>query len=332
MNLKKAILATMIVSSMFVTLAGPTFVGAEAAGGKQQEQTSGSSIQVDKKVAANLQKSVNQFAGKEIKLKFENAFKHPFDLATVPSADELYKIDFKPSTGELINIKGIQTLDKVSKDDQKELLNKLKGMYAKKAYAFHKEVQITQRYDKGKVYNTLYLLEGKDFVISWIKYPHEQSKNKNYIGAAVIQVDKNELEPKLLKTAADAVKTALDQEFEVKKAELGYYAGAKGDMWKLKGDHITLAVEAKTGKTEYVYDVARKQADTAVTEKEVKEIAAPIAKKLFHMDIQGLEVKWDKSARDFCFVQNKETKMSVALDADKNVVYMFSGLRMMLEK
>ncbi|MDT8979146.1 hypothetical protein RQP50_23180 [Paenibacillus sp. chi10] len=32
MNLKKAILATMIVSSMFVTLAGPTFVGAEAAG------------------------------------------------------------------------------------------------------------------------------------------------------------------------------------------------------------------------------------------------------------------------------------------------------------
>lgn len=332
MNLKKAILATMIVSSMFVTIAGPTFVGAEAAGGKQQEQTSGSSIQVDKKVAANLQKAVNQFAGKEIKLKFENAFKHPFDLATVPSADELYKVDFKPSTGELITIKGIQTLDKVSKDDQKELLNKLKGMYAKKAYAFHKEVQITQRYDKGKVYNTLYLLEGKDFVISWIKYPQEQSKNKNYIGAAVIQVDKNELEPKLLKTAADAVKTALDQEFEVKKAELGYYAGAKGDMWKLKGDHITLAVEAKTGKTEYVYDVARKQADTAVTEKEVKEIAAPIAKKLFHMDIQGLEVKWDKSARDFCFVQNKETKMSVALDADKNVVYMFSGLRMLMEK
>ncbi|MGG0814293.1 hypothetical protein ABE142_16770 [Paenibacillus alvei] len=169
-------------------------------------------------------------------------------------------------------------------------------------------------------------------MISWIKYPQEQSKNKNYIGAAVIQVDKNELEPKLLKTAADAVKTALDQEFEVKKAELGYYAGAKGDMWKLKGDHITLAVEAKTGKTEYVYDVARKQADTAVTEKEVKEIAAPIAKKLFNMDIQGLEVKWDKSARDFRFVQNKETKMSVALDDDQNVVYMFSGLSMPLEK
>lgn len=332
MNLKKAILATMIVSSMFVTLAGPIFVGAEAAGGKQQEQTSGSSIQVDKKVAANLQKAVNQFAGKEINLKFEKAFKHPFDLATVPSADELYKVDFKPSTGELITIKGIQTLDKVSKDEQKELLNKLKGMYAKKAYAFHKEVQITQSYDKGKVSQTFYILEGKDFMISWMKYPPGQSKNKNYIGAAVIQVDKNELEPKLLKTAADAVKTALDQEFEVKKAELGYYAGSKGDTWKLKGDHITLAVEAKTGKTEYVYDVARKQADKAVTEKEVKEIVAPIAKKLFNMDIQGLEVKWDKSARDFCFIQNKETKMSVALDADKNVVYMFAGDRMLMEK
>lgn len=332
MNLKKAILATMIVSSMFVTLAGPTFVGAEAAGGKQQEQTSGSSIQVDKKVAANLQKAVNQFAGKEIKLKFEMAFKHPFDLATVPSADELFEVKFKPGTGELITIKGIQTLDKVSKDEQKELLNKLKGMYAKKAYAFHKEVQITQSYDKGKVSQTFYILEGKDFMISWMKYPPGQSKNKNYIGAAVIQVDKNELEPKLLKTAADAVKTALDQEFEVKKAELGYYAGSKGDTWKLKGDHITLAVEAKTGKTEYVYDVARKQADKAVTEKEVKEIVAPIAKKLFHMDIQGLEVKWDKSARDFCFIQNKETKMSVALDADKNVVYMFAGDRMLMEK
>ncbi|WP_289354656.1 hypothetical protein [Paenibacillus sp. S-12] len=335
MNIKKAILASMIVSSMFVTLAGPAFAGAEAAGGKKQEQASSNSVQFDKKVAANLQKAVNQFAGKEIKLKFENAFKHPFDLATVPSADELYEVNFKPGTGELINIKGIQSLDKVSKDDQKELLNKLKGMYAKKAYAFHKEVQITQSYDKGKVYSTLYLLEGKDFVISWIKYPQEQSKNKNYIGAAVIQVDKNELEPKLLKTAADAVKTALDQEFEVKKAELGYYGGikvTKNDTWKLKGDHITLAVEAKTGKIEYVYDVARKQADKAVTEKEVKEIAAPIAKKLFHMDIQGLEVKWDKSARDFRFVQNKETKMSVALDDDKNVVYMFSGLRMLMEK
>lgn len=329
MNLKKAILATMIVSSMFITLAGPTFVGADAAQGKKQEQTSSSSIQVDKKVAANLQKAVNQFAGKEIKLKFENAFKHPFDLATVPSADELYDVNFKPGTGELITIKGIQTLDKVNKDDQKELLNKLKGMYAKKAYAFHKEVQIIQSYDKGKVSQTFYILEGKDFMISWMKYPQGQSKNKNYIGAAVIQVDKNELEPKLLITAADAVKTALNQEFEVKKAEL-YYAG-KGDIWKLKEDHITLAVEAKTGKTEYVYDVARKQADKAVTEKEVKEIVAPIAKKLFHMDIQKLEVKWDKSGRDFCFVQNKETKMTVALDADKNVVYMFAGDRMLLE-
>ncbi|WP_147385181.1 hypothetical protein [Paenibacillus thiaminolyticus] len=95
-----------------------------------------------------------------------------------------------------------------------------------------------------------------------------------------------------------------------------------------------LALDAKTGKTEYVYDFSRERvmSNKDITEKEVKEIVAPIAKQLFNMDIQGLEVKWDNSARDFCFVQNKETKMVAALDADKKVVYLMSGERVYIEE
>ncbi|MCM3342864.1 hypothetical protein M3650_30625 [Paenibacillus sp. MER TA 81-3] len=330
MNVKKAILATMIVSSMFVTLAGPIPAGAEAA--QEQKQTDNKKVQIDKKIAAKLEKAVSEFAGKEIKLKLQDAFKHPHGIVAVESVDGDYSIDFKPETGDIINITGNQSINKVSKKDQDDLLNKLKAMYGKKTYTFHKEVQVTQSYENNKESRTFYLLKGKDFTISLMKYA-PGTKDKNYIGAAVIEFDKNELDPKLLKTAAEAVKTALDQDFDVTKAKLGYYQGMKETMWELKGGNVTLAVEAKTGNTEYVYDISRKRVMTnkEITEKEVKEIVAPIAKKLFQMDIQGLEVQWDNSAKDFCFVQNKDTKMTVALDADKNVVYMFSGIRMLLE-
>ncbi|MFW5438837.1 hypothetical protein [Paenibacillus apiarius] len=329
MNVKKAILASMIVSSMLVTVAGPIPAGAEAA--QEQKQTDNKKVQIDKTMAAKLQKAIKQFAGKEIKLQDvgENIVA---TLVKVESVDGDYSIDFKPETGDIINITGNQSINKVSKKDQDDLLNKLKAMYGKKTYTFHKEVQVTQSYENNKESRTFYLLKGKDFTISLMKYA-PGTKDKNYIGAAVIEFDKHELDPKLLKTAAEAVKTALDQDFDVTKAKLGYYQGMKETMWELKGGNVTLAVEAKTGNTEYVYDISRKRVMTnkEITEKEVKEIVAPIAKKLFQMDIQGLEVQWDNSAKDFCFVQNKDTKMTVALDADKNVVYMFSGIRMLLE-
>ncbi|MCM3291012.1 hypothetical protein M3661_12835 [Paenibacillus sp. MER 180] len=50
MNLKKAILASMIVSSMLVAVAGPIAAGAEAA--QAQKQTDNKKVQIDQKLAA----------------------------------------------------------------------------------------------------------------------------------------------------------------------------------------------------------------------------------------------------------------------------------------
>ncbi|BFH35230.1 hypothetical protein J6TS7_35730 [Paenibacillus dendritiformis] len=127
------------------------------------------------------------------------------------------------------------------------------------------------------------------------------------------------------------MKTALDRDLDVTKAVLE--GGVENKMWKLKGGKVTLSLDAKTGKVHYVHDGGRKQVlKKDITEKEAKEAVAPIAKKLFNMDLQGLEVKWDNSARDFSFVQNKETKMVAALDADKNVVFLMHGERVYIEE
>ncbi|MBE9918449.1 hypothetical protein G8C92_31175, partial [Paenibacillus donghaensis] len=67
MNFKKAIVASMIVSGMLVTLAGPVPAGAAAA--QEQQQPEKKKIQIDQAVAAKLQKVLKQHAGKEIKLK-----------------------------------------------------------------------------------------------------------------------------------------------------------------------------------------------------------------------------------------------------------------------
>ncbi|PZM61768.1 hypothetical protein DOE73_30960, partial [Paenibacillus dendritiformis] len=67
MNVKKAILASMIVSSMLVAVAGPIPAGAEAA--QELKQTNSKKVQIDKTMAAKLQKAIKQFAGKEIKLQ-----------------------------------------------------------------------------------------------------------------------------------------------------------------------------------------------------------------------------------------------------------------------
>lgn len=71
MNVKKAIFATLIVSSMLSTLAGPIPAGAEAAQEKQQEkqQSDGKKVEIDKKMAAKLHKAVSQFAGKRLSLR-----------------------------------------------------------------------------------------------------------------------------------------------------------------------------------------------------------------------------------------------------------------------
>ncbi|MBG9795754.1 hypothetical protein ABD76_26175 [Paenibacillus dendritiformis] len=331
MNVKKAILASMIVSSMLVTLAGPIPAGAEAAQEKPQEQQQSKSkeVQIDKKMAAELQKAVKQFAGKEIKLKDVGELDEMVGWVWVHSEDETYSVAYIQKTKKIWHIRGKQSIDRISKKDQDEILKVLKGMHAKKKYTFDKEVNVTEYYENPKEPFTHYSLSGKDFSAFLLKNM-PGSTEKTRIGAA-IEFSKKELEPKLLKTAAEAVKTALDRDLDVTKAVLE--GNVENKTWKLKGGKVTLSMDGKTGKVHYVYDGGRKQVlKKDITEKEAKEAVAPIAKKLFNMDLQGLEVKWDNSARDFIFVQNKETKMVAALDADKNVVYLMHGERAYIQE
>nr|WP_240463873.1 hypothetical protein [Paenibacillus apiarius] len=316
---------------MLATLAGPIPAGAEAAQEKQQEQQQAKSkeVKIDKKLAAELQKAVKQFAGKEIKLQDVGELDEMLGWVWVRSEDETYSVAYIQKTKEIWSIRGKQTIDRISKKDQDEILKVLKGMHAKKKYTFDKEVDVSEYYENPKQPFTQYSLRGKDFSAFLLKNM-PGSKEKNRIGAA-IEFSKNELDSKLLKTATEAVKTALDRDFDVTKAVLE--GGVENKTWELKGDKVTLSLDEKTGKVRYVHDGGRKRVlKKDITEKEAKEVVAPIAKKLFNMDIQGLEVKWDNSARDFCFVQNKETKMVAALDADKNVVYLMSGERVYIEE
>ena len=331
MNMKKAIVATLVVSGMLAALAGPIPAGAEAAQEKQQEQQQSKSkeVQIDKKLAAELQKAVKQFAGKEIKLQDVGELDEMLGWVWVRSEDETYSVAYIQETKKIWNIRGKQSIDRISKKDQDEILKVLKGMHAKKKYTFDKEVDVSEYYENPKQPFTQYSLSGKDFSAFLMKNL-PGSTEKTRIGAA-IEFSKNELDPKLLKTATEAVKTALDRDLDVTKAVLE--GNAENKTWKLTGGKITLSLDAKTGKVGYVYDGERKQVlKKDITEKEMKEAVAPIAKKLFNMDLQGLEVKWDNSAKDFSFVQNKKTKMVAALDADKNVVYLMAGERVYIEE
>ncbi|MDU5144098.1 MAG: hypothetical protein E6230_18175 [Paenibacillus dendritiformis] len=329
MNLKKAILATMIVSSMVMTLAGPIPAVAEAAQEVQKEQLLVKKMKIDKTMAAKLQKAVKDFAGKEVKLNLQDASRHISGLVEVKSADGKYGIDYQQKTGEIITITGNQSIDKVSTEDQNEVLNVLKGLDAKKKYTFDKEVHVSQ-YNNNKGKKTpfyTYVLRGEGFTAYlWKNNPNHSTKTRV---EAQIEMAKDDLDPKLLEKATKAVETALGRDFDVTKALLR--GDTKKNQWQLRSDDVMLALDAKTGKTEYVYDLSRERvmSNKDITEKEVKEIVAPIAKQLFNMDIQGLEVKWD-SFGDFCFKQKEDTKMTVALDADKNIVYMFPGIRMSL--
>ncbi|EPY08705.1 hypothetical protein PAALTS15_03997 [Paenibacillus alvei TS-15] len=328
MNWKRTALASLLVSSMLVTLAGPIPAGAGAAQQQEQQQSNSKEIQIDQKLAAKLEKAVKQFAGKEIKLNMQGTSQSISDQVQVKSVDGKYSVNFEEKTGEITTIRGYQTIDKVSKEDLSEVLKMLKGLYAKKDYTFDKEVHVDLHDVESKTPFSMYSLNGKGFSALLMKnYPGWPTKIHV---SAQVEVAKNELDPKLMEKAAGAVKTALGHNFEVTKAWVG--GTNKKSTWKLKGGNITLSLDG-TGKTEYIYDISRKQLTTnkEITEKEVKEIVAPIAKKLFNLDIQGLEVKWDGASRDFIFNQKKDTKMTVALDADKNVVYMFSGVRMLLE-
>ncbi|CAH8769050.1 hypothetical protein [Paenibacillus dendritiformis] len=329
MNLKKTIVATLIASGMLAALTGPIPAGAEAAQETQQEQQSDSKkVPIDKKLLPKLQKAVKQFAGKEIKLQDVGEFDNEArTVVEVKSEDGNYRAYFEHKSGRIWSVSGNTTIDKIGKKDQDEILKTLKGMHSKKTYAFDKEVVMFAGYDDKKEKLTehiTYQLRGKDFTVSLGSDSGGLQKERFDIN---IKFEKKELDSKLLKTAAEAVKTALEHEFDVTEAAL-VYTGARGNSWVLEDDNAMVYVEAKTGKATNFFHHARKQVTTnkVITEKEAKEKVAPIAKKLFNIDISKSEVKWDSLYKDYCFfIENKGTVVRAALDADKNVVYLKSG-------
>lgn len=83
------------------------------------------------------------------------------------------------------------------------------------------------------------------------------------------------------------------------------------------------------GKVTNVFHKTRKTVTTnkGITEKDAKEAVAPLAKELFNMDIADLEVKWDSTFKNYYFIKDKQPVLRVALDANKNIVFLTSGVR-----
>ncbi|WCF09092.1 hypothetical protein NDS46_04075 [Paenibacillus thiaminolyticus] len=326
MNMKKATVATLVVSSMLAALAGPIPAGAEAAQEQQQEQQQAKSkeVKIDKKLAAKLQKAVKQFAGKEVKLQ-DVGKSTSSEFAKVTSIDGKYVVHFDYKKGEVWSIDGTVPLDKVSKEIQEQVLKALKRAYAeaypKKTYVLDKEVVLTKPYDgkkeKLKDYFS-YTLTGKDFEAVW--------SGTGFVSAVTLKLAKEELDSKWLETAAKAVKTAFDHDLNVTAASL-YPAGENFNMLSLGDNDVSIDMEAKEGKVSSVYHKTRKAVTTnqEVTEKDAKEVLAPLAKELFNIDISGLEAKWDNEFKNYYFEKGKERVLRAALDADKNAVYIISG-------
>lgn len=227
MNLKKAIVAILVVSGMLTALAGPIPAGAAPAQEKQQEQQQSDrwTVQVDPKFTEKLNRAVKLFAGKDVELqKVGKLGVNTATVAEVRSVDGKYFLEFDSETGRIWTVGGqTATIDQISKEEQEEVLKLLKGMYPKKNYAFENEVEVMHQYtdEKAELRDEIsYYLRGKDFSASlnknWIVQDHV-----DYIE---IDFDKKELDPKLLKTATDAAKTAFNHKFEMKKAQLqGYF-------------------------------------------------------------------------------------------------------------
>lgn len=197
----------------------------------------------------------------------------------------------------------------------------LKKAYANKTYEFNKEVIMYRGYDGKKEklgVNLSYELTGEDFNIFLLK-ENSAKEHKGTVGAFEIKFTKEELDPKLLETATKAVKTAFNHDLEVTAANLGLF-------WTLEDKYVSL--EIVKGEVTSLYHKSRKAVTTnkEITEKDAKEVLAPLAKELFNIDISEYEVKWDNLFKDYCFVKGKATEVRAALDAEKNVVYIKSGI------
>ncbi|TQR44563.1 hypothetical protein [Paenibacillus popilliae] len=317
MNVNKTFLAAMIVSSMLVTVAGPIPVGAEAA--HEQEQTNNKKVQIDKTMAVKLQKAVNQFAGKEIKLQ-NVAESLGGSEAKVTSVDGKYTVYFNDKGG-VWSIDGAVPLDKISKETQEKVLKALKKAYAKKTYVLDKEAILMRPYDGKKEKlkdNFAYALTGKGFQAVW-------RSGTDFVSEVTIKLAKKELDLKWQEMAAKAMKTAFDHDLNVTEALL-VSSGGNYHMLSIKDNAVSLEMDAIKGKIVNVFHHTRKKemTDQRITAKDAQEVVAPLAKELFNIDITGYEVKWDNTNKDYGFVKGKETIMRAALDADKNAVYILS--------
>ncbi|MBD8501083.1 hypothetical protein [Paenibacillus arenosi] len=320
MNVKKAILATMIVSSMCAGVAILIPAGVEAA---QEKKQTDKKVQIDSKLAVKLKKAIKQYAGKEIKLNnFGEKTEFP-SSAKVESVDGKYAIFFNIGSGFIWEINEKVSIDKISKQDQEKVLNVLKGAYSNKTYVFDKEVIAQRSYDgkKEKLGVPLsYKLTGKDFDVYFFKENHPKMP-KNAVSAFEIKFTKDELDPKMLETAINAVKTVFNHDLEVTAANLRRFT------WTLEDKNVLLEIEQ--GKITTLYHKTRKAVTTNkdITEKDAKEVVAPLAKELFNKDIANMEVKWDSTNNNYYFIKDNKIELTVTLDADKNVVLLTSRAR-----
>ncbi|MFW5438840.1 hypothetical protein [Paenibacillus apiarius] len=114
-------------------------------------------------------------------------------VAEVRSVDGKYFLEFDSETGRIWTVGGqTATIDQFSKQDQEEVLKVLKGMYAKKNYAFDKEVEVTHQYtdEKAELRDWItYRLKGKDFSA----YLDKHGLVRDHISHIEIYFDKKEL-------------------------------------------------------------------------------------------------------------------------------------------
>ncbi|SCW65972.1 BlaR1 peptidase M56 [Paenibacillus tianmuensis] len=301
---------------------------------QEQQQSDKKKLQIDETVAAKLQKVLKQFAGKEIKLQDVGKITYDYsnnEHASVESVDGKYGISFETKNGKVWSVFERIPLDKISKKDQDKALQELKKLSPNKTFEFEKEVDMFRNYDdeKAKFHDsTLYQFNGKNFSVG---LSNSFTENKTDFKAVSANIDVNELEPKVLKTAEEAVKTVLNQDINFKWATLSH-AG-----WSLNNRNVIVEIDVKSNKVINVINMARMKekvtTDKEITANEAKEVIAPMAKKFFNIDITGYEVKWDNESKNYRFVENLTTEkgakieltiVRATLDANKNVVSLTS--------
>ncbi|WP_268626810.1 hypothetical protein [Paenibacillus alvei] len=350
MNIKKAIVATLVVSSMLTTLAGPIPAGAKA---QEQKQSDHRTIQIDPKLAEKLNQAIKLFAGKDVELqkvgKRELIYnKVVAGLAEVRSVDGKYCVQFDSLKDKeiILWVGGQTTIDQISKQHQEEVLKWLKvidakyAKYAKKKYAFEQEVWVSKL--NVRAFNPLdrvklskekrYELKGKDFSTFSIDFDDDGQLKTDYLR---IDFDKKELDPKLLSTVIAAAKTAFQHKFEMTSAQLAvnvFPITAHGKnkaeaAWVFHDGKVTVYADPNTGEIKGMYNEfgIRVRDHKGISEKEAKEAVAPLAKKLFNIDMNGHSVKWDEHRKDYYFTSKNGMNVRAALDANKKIVYICAG-------